>query len=79
MLLGHQGNVCALDAFADGAVSYVVSGSWDSSAKVWDVNKGESTATLEGHEGSVWAVLGFDRERIVTGEIAVLDHGGKMD
>lgn len=66
LFLGHQGNVCALDC-PDTEARYVVSGSWDSSAMVWDVSKGEPTATLEGHSGSVWAVLAYDDTRIMTG------------
>lgn len=67
MLLGHESNVCALDVYAAESATYVVSGSWDASARVWDIVKGESTATLEGHEGSVWAVLAYDADTIVTG------------
>lgn len=67
MLLGHQGNVCALDACVDPQRPYIVSGSWDSSAMMWDVDKGESTATFDGHSGSVWAVLAFDHEKVITG------------
>ena len=67
MLLGHEGNVCALHSFAGPKSQYVVSGSWDSSAKVWDLDQGEAVATLEGHSGSVWAVLAYDEERVITG------------
>jgi len=69
MLLGHQGNVCALDVWqnekADGV--WLVSGSWDASACVWDVERGEQISTLEGHEASVWAVLAYGEDRIITG------------
>ena len=68
MLLGHEGNVCALDVCTDPKTPYLVSGSWDCSAMVWDIAKGESTATLEGHSASVWAVLAFDSSTIVTGD-----------
>lgn len=68
MLLGHEGNVCALHSFATPHLQYIVSGSWDSSAKVWDLDKGEAVATLEGHSGSVWAVLAYDEERVITGQ-----------
>ena len=37
---------------------------------VWDVAKGESTATLNGHSGSVWAVLAYDSDKVVTGKTA---------
>ncbi len=62
LLLGHQGNVCALDVSPDRKRPYIVSGSWDSSARIWSVSKGESTAELEDHQGSVWAVLAYDGE-----------------
>ncbi|CAL8577179.1 WD repeat protein Lub1 [Xanthoria parietina] len=65
LLLGHAHNVCALDVSQDG--TYVVSGSWDSSARVWTVGKWECDALLEGHQGSVWAVLAYDRDTIITG------------
>ncbi|KAL8834260.1 MAG: hypothetical protein Q9176_007586 [Flavoplaca citrina] len=65
LLLGHAHNVCALDVSQDG--TYVVSGSWDGSARVWKVGKWECDAILEGHQGSVWAVLAYDTETIITG------------
>ncbi|KAL8657976.1 MAG: hypothetical protein Q9226_001386 [Calogaya cf. arnoldii] len=65
LLLGHAHNVCALDVSQDG--TYVVSGSWDSSARVWRVGKWECDALLEGHQGSVWAVLAYDKDTIITG------------
>ena len=67
MLLGHQGNVCALDVCSDPKTPYLVSGSWDSSAMIWDIQKGESLVTLENHSGSVWAVLAYDSQRVITG------------
>ena len=69
LLLGHQGNVCALDVIPDAKRPYVVSGSWDSSARIWSVSEGKRTAELEGHEASVWAVLAYDGERVITGTI----------
>ena len=45
----------------------MVSGSWDGSARVWKVGKWECEALLEGHQGSVWAVLAYDEETIITG------------
>ncbi|CEJ60260.1 Putative Complex: Ufd3p is an in vivo ligand of Cdc48p [Penicillium brasilianum] len=65
MLLGHGHNVCALDVSPDGA--WVVSGSWDSTARLWRVGKWENEVVLEGHEGSVWAVLAYDNNTIITG------------
>ena len=66
LLLGHSHNVCALDVSPAG--DFVVSGSWDGSARIWGVGKWECEAVLEGHEGSVWTVLAWDRKTIITGE-----------
>lgn len=66
LLLGHGHNVCALDVCEEG--NYVVSGSWDGTGRVWGLGNWECQAILEGHEGSVWAVLGYDRKTIITGE-----------
>lgn len=65
LLLGHAHNVCSLDVSPDG--QWVVSGSWDATARVWGVGKWECEAVLEGHEGSVWDVLAFDAETVITG------------
>ena len=67
LLLGHAHNVCALDVCEEG--NYVVSGSWDSTGRVWGIDKWECEAMLEGHEGSVWAVLGYDKKTIITGKL----------
>ena len=65
LLLGHSNNVCALDTNVEG--NYIVSGSWDAQGMVWRVGKWECEALLEGHEGSVWAVLAYDSDTIITG------------
>lgn len=61
-LIGHQDNVCALDVGPHG--QYLVSGSWDKTAKVW--RNWECVATFKGHEQSVWAVLAVDHDRVLT-------------
>ncbi|KAI4258765.1 MAG: hypothetical protein LQ352_001074 [Teloschistes flavicans] len=80
LLLGHSHNVCALDVDPTGA--YVVSGSWDSSARVWTVGRWECDALLEGHQGSVWAVLAYNQDTIITGcadqIIRVFSSTGKL-
>jgi phospholipase A-2-activating protein len=63
--LGHSSNVCALDI--DTAGKFIVSGGWDGKARTWLAEKWECDVVFEGHEGSVWAVLAFDRETIITG------------
>ncbi len=65
LLLGHAHNICALDASPDG--KWIVSGSWDASARIWSVGKWDTEAVLEEHEGSVWAVLAYNNETIITG------------
>lgn len=68
MLLGHAHNVCALDVCPDGG--WVVSGSWDSTARLWRAGKWECDVVMEGHQGSVWAVLAYDKDTIITGKSA---------
>ncbi len=45
----------------------MVSGSWDGSARLWKIGKWECEALLEGHGGSVWSVLAYDSDTIITG------------
>jgi phospholipase A-2-activating protein len=69
-LLGHEGNVCSLDVSEDG--QQIVSGSWDTSARVWQVGKWDTpAAVLQGHTASVWAVLFYNHDTIITGEFNV--------
>lgn len=65
LLLGHSANVCALDV--DTAGKFVVSGGWDGEARIWTVGTWNCDAVLKPHEGSVWAVLAYDEETIITG------------
>jgi len=65
LLLGHSNAICALDV--DTAGRFIVSGSWDAEARIWPVGKWECESVLKGHEGSVWGVLAFDSETIITG------------
>ena len=65
LLMGHAHNICALDVSPDG--KWLVSGSWDSTARVWSTGKWECEAVLEGHEASVWSVLAYDSSTIITG------------
>ncbi|KAH7311816.1 WD40-repeat-containing domain protein [Rhexocercosporidium sp. MPI-PUGE-AT-0058] len=80
LLLGHSRDVCALDI--DLAGKYIVSGSWDHDARVFPVGKWERSAVLRGHEGTVWAVLAYDQDTIVTGcadqKIRIFNNSGKL-
>lgn len=69
LLLGHISNVCALDASVDG--KFIVSGSWDADARVWEVGKWDDSTVLPGHEASVWAVLCYDNATIITGTFEI--------
>ncbi|OQD73440.1 hypothetical protein PENDEC_c015G01191 [Penicillium decumbens] len=80
MLLGHAHNVCALDVSPDSG--WIVSGSWDSTARIWKVGKWEPDVVLDGHEGSVWAVLAYDKNTVITGcadkMIRIFNTSGKL-
>jgi phospholipase A-2-activating protein len=65
LLIGHTQNICAL-AIVPGS-KYVVSGSWDSTARIWSVEKWETEAILAGHDGAVWDVLPLSENIVVTG------------
>jgi phospholipase A-2-activating protein len=68
LLLGHGNNVCALDVSPDG--SLIISGSWDFDARVWQVGKWDASTVLPGHNASVWAVLAYDNNTIITGTVS---------
>ncbi|EAS31334.3 polyubiquitin binding protein [Coccidioides immitis RS] len=80
LLLGHAHNICSIDVCPEGG--WVVSGSWDSSARLWTIGKWECDTVLDGHSGSVWAVLAYDKNTIVTGcadkSIRVFDRAGRL-
>lgn len=58
-LVGHQGNVCSLNYNG----GYLVSGSWDCRAKVWDLATFTVKYDLVGHSASVWDVQVVDAEQ----------------
>lgn len=76
MLLGHGHNVCSIDVSPQGG--WVVSGSWDSTARLWRIGNWETDVVFDGHGGSVWAVLAYDKDTVITGmqlELPDSKHG----
>jgi cytochrome c len=63
-LRGHGGPVRAVAALADGR--HAVSGSFDQSAIVWDLERGAAVTVLRFHEGAVNAVASLPGGRFAT-------------
>lgn len=80
LLIGHSHNVCALDVNA--TEGFIVSGGWDGEGRLWRVGKWECETVFKGHEGSVWAILAYDSETIITGcadkMIRIFHTSGKL-
>jgi cytochrome c len=76
-LRGHGGPVRALAVAADGRIA--ISGSFDSTAILWALERGEAMAVLRIHDSAVNAALALDRGRFVTagqdGRIAIWAEG----
>ena len=79
LLIGHAGNITCLAFSKDG--SRIVSGGWDSQVFVWDVEEGNVTAELTGHDGPVWGVMVYDEKLVLTAcadkMIRIFDINGK--
>jgi WD40 repeat protein len=67
VLEGHRGWVYSVAFSPDG--KRVVTGSYDNTARVWDLSGPTPAATvLQGHRGTVWSVaFSPDGKRVVTG------------
>jgi len=63
-LEGHTGPVRAIAVLPNGCV---VSGSDDTTLRVWDVETAQTVATLQGHESSVVAVAALSDGRVASG------------
>jgi phospholipase A-2-activating protein len=75
---GHDGAVNSLSQCNEGEF---VSGSWDGTAKVWDMGTGQAKATLEGHTHAV-SVLTLPNGITITGsqdKKIRMWYGGKME
>ncbi|MEL6110413.1 MAG: serine/threonine-protein kinase, partial [Planctomycetota bacterium] len=65
-LAGHSDAVFALAAHPDGR--RLISGSYDHTLKVWDLESGKELVSLAGHSNTVWALaLHPDGRRLVSG------------
>jgi phospholipase A-2-activating protein len=62
VLEGHTGPVCSLDFRG----TTLISGSWDATAKIWDLESGQCVKTLEGHSHAVTVCL-TEKGDILTG------------
>ncbi|ODV76913.1 PFU-domain-containing protein [Suhomyces tanzawaensis NRRL Y-17324] len=61
-LIGHEANVCSL-SFGH---HELISGSWDATARVWDLESFATKYTLQGHQSSVWDVKVLSEGRYLT-------------
>jgi len=79
-MVGHSNQVCSLDVCTE--AGWIVSGSWDATARIWQIGKWETEIELPGHTATVWSVIAYDRDTIVTGcadrAIRVFDTTGKL-
>ncbi|XP_017551230.1 peroxisomal biogenesis factor 7 isoform X2 [Pygocentrus nattereri] len=57
VLKEHTQEVYAVDWSQTRGENLVVSGSWDHTAKVWDLERCQSVCTLQGHEGVLYSTI----------------------
>ena len=63
-LMGHTRDVFCVIQLTDGRL---VTGSWDTTIKIWDTISGSCLNTLEGHTGRVYCVIQLTDGRLVSG------------
>jgi phospholipase A-2-activating protein len=64
-MVGHTNQVASLDVNIE--AGWIVSGSWDGTAKLWHIGQWQPEVDFPGHEGTVWAVLAYSHDVVVTG------------
>jgi len=74
VLSGHTGGVISLGWTLN---NMLLSGSWDGSAKIWDILTGTCVQTFGEHENGV-CVLGLPNAQIATGSTGVKDDQDKV-
>lgn len=67
-LVGHQGSISAVDV-SSGPHQRIVSGSYDSTVRVWSLQSGEHEVTYSGHSGAVFALAITRAGTVVSGGI----------
>mmetsp|Transcript_4966 Transcript_4966/g.6739 ORF Transcript_4966/g.6739 Transcript_4966/m.6739 type:complete len:810 (-) Transcript_4966:216-2645(-) len=79
-LQGHDKNVNSLSWVSNrhSPNLILVSGSWDGTARIWDMKTGACLQVLEGHENTT-VVLGLSDGRIVTGSAGVAQNNAIVD
>ena len=65
LLLGHTATISSLSVSEDGHM--IVSGSWDQTARIWQVGNWEKHTELSGHTNAVNDVLAYDEKVVITG------------
>jgi phospholipase A-2-activating protein len=68
VMVGHAHQVCCLDVNPD--AGWIVSGSWDGTARLWRIGKWEPEVEFPGHEGTVWAVVAYSNDIVITGTLS---------
>ena len=63
--MGHNGTINSISQSIDDT-NLFISGSWDTTARIWDINKQETISILEGHAYAV-SVLALPGKKYVTG------------
>lgn len=67
LMVGHANQVSSLDI--NSSAGWIISGSWDGTAKLWRIGQWEPEVDFPGHEGTVWAVVAYSDDIVVTGAL----------